>query len=159
MNKPWIYMCSPSRSPLPSPSPSHPSGSSQCTRPEHLSHASILGWWSVSPLIKKTVSTCSISGCPSLCFFLIFCFQLSHTSNHSPFFFYSSLKDSLSPFAHSHHFHLWYSNPNFPHYWITECSPTDLPLPSFFSCQFFSVLSTIVIGQHCAPVAVYWWTR
>ena len=37
--------------PLPPPSPSHPSVSSQCTSPEHLSHASILGWWSVSPLI------------------------------------------------------------------------------------------------------------
>ena len=35
MNQPWIYMCSPSRSPLPPPSPSHPSGSSQCTSPEH----------------------------------------------------------------------------------------------------------------------------
>ena len=43
MNQPWIYMCSPSRSPLPPPSPSHPSGSSQCTSPEHLSHASNLG--------------------------------------------------------------------------------------------------------------------
>ena len=51
MNQPLIYMCSPSRSPLPPPSPSHPSGSSQCTNPEHLSHASNLGWWSVSPLI------------------------------------------------------------------------------------------------------------
>ena len=51
MNQPWIYMCSPSRSPLPPPSPSHPSGSSQCTSPEQLSHASNLGWWSVSPLI------------------------------------------------------------------------------------------------------------
>ena len=44
-------MCSPSRSPLLPPSPSHPSGSSQCTRSERLSHASSLGWWSVSPLI------------------------------------------------------------------------------------------------------------
>ena len=51
MNQPWIYMCSPSRSPLPPPSPSHLSGSSQCTSPEHLPHASNLGWWSVSPLI------------------------------------------------------------------------------------------------------------
>ena len=30
--------------PVPPPSPSHPSGSSQCTRPEHLSHASNLDW-------------------------------------------------------------------------------------------------------------------
>ena len=49
MNQPWIYMYSPSRFPLPPPSPPDPSGSSQCTRPKHLSHASSLGWWSVSP--------------------------------------------------------------------------------------------------------------
>ena len=35
MNQPWVYMCSPSWTPLPPPSPSHPSGSSQCTSPEH----------------------------------------------------------------------------------------------------------------------------
>ena len=34
MNQPWVYMCSPFWSPLPPPSPSHPSGSSQCTGPE-----------------------------------------------------------------------------------------------------------------------------
>ena len=47
----WIYMYSPSRSPLPPPSPLDPSGSSQCTRPEHLPHASNLDWRSVSHLI------------------------------------------------------------------------------------------------------------
>ena len=31
MNQPWVYMCSPSWTPLPPPSPSHPSGSSQGT--------------------------------------------------------------------------------------------------------------------------------
>ena len=35
MNQSWVYMCSPSWSPLPPPSPSHPSGSSQCTSPEY----------------------------------------------------------------------------------------------------------------------------
>ena len=35
MNPPWVYMCSPSWTPLPPPSPSHPSGSSQCTSPTH----------------------------------------------------------------------------------------------------------------------------
>ena len=35
MNPPWVYMCSPSWTPLPLPSPSHPSGSSLCTSPEH----------------------------------------------------------------------------------------------------------------------------
>ena len=44
MNQPWVYMYSPSRSPLLPPSPPNPSGSSQCTSPEHLSHASNLGW-------------------------------------------------------------------------------------------------------------------
>ena len=42
------------------PSPSHPSGSSQCTSPEHLSHASNLGWWSVSPLIVYLFQWCSL---------------------------------------------------------------------------------------------------
>ena len=35
MNLPWMYMCSPSRTPLPPSSPPHPSWSSQCTSPEH----------------------------------------------------------------------------------------------------------------------------
>ena len=35
MNPPQVYMCSPSRTLLPPPSPYHPSGSSQCTRPKH----------------------------------------------------------------------------------------------------------------------------
>ena len=84
-NQPWIYMCSPSRSPLPPPSPSHPSGSSQCTRPEHLSHASNLGWWSVSPMIvylfqcysvrtshphllPQSAKVCSVHLCLFFCF-------------------------------------------------------------------------------------------
>ena len=51
LNPPWVYMCSPSWSPLPTPSPSHPSGSSQCTSPEHLYHSSNLGWQFVSHMI------------------------------------------------------------------------------------------------------------
>ena len=35
MNQPWVYMCSPSWTPLPPPSTCQPSGSSQCTSPEH----------------------------------------------------------------------------------------------------------------------------
>ena len=35
MNQPRVYMCSPSWTHLPLPSPSHPSASSQCTSPEH----------------------------------------------------------------------------------------------------------------------------
>ena len=84
-NQPWIYMCSPSQSPLPPPSLSHPSRSSQCTSPEHLSHASNLGWWSVSPLIvylfqcyslrtshprllPQSLKVCSVHLCLFFCF-------------------------------------------------------------------------------------------
>ena len=35
MNQPWVYMCSPSWTPLQPLSLSHPWGSSQCTNPEH----------------------------------------------------------------------------------------------------------------------------
>ena len=35
MNPPQVYTCSPSWTPLPPRSPYHPSGSSQCTSPEH----------------------------------------------------------------------------------------------------------------------------
>ena len=51
MNQPWVYMCSPPRTPLPPPSPSHPSGSSQCTGPKCPSHASNLDWWSISYMV------------------------------------------------------------------------------------------------------------
>ena len=47
MNPPRVYTCSPSWTPLPPPSPSHPSGPSQCT----LSHASNLDWRSVLHMI------------------------------------------------------------------------------------------------------------
>ena len=35
MNPPQVYMCSPSWTLLPPPSPNHPSGSSQCSSPKH----------------------------------------------------------------------------------------------------------------------------
>ena len=35
MNQPWVYRCAPSWPSHPPPSPSHLSGSSQCTSPEH----------------------------------------------------------------------------------------------------------------------------
>ena len=84
----WIshrFTCSPSQFPVPPPSPSHPSRSSQCTSPEHLSHASNLGWWSVSPLIvylfqcyslrtshphllPQSLKVCSVHLCLFFCF-------------------------------------------------------------------------------------------
>ena len=60
LKQPWVYMCSPSRSPLPPPSPTDPSRSSQYTRSERLSHASNLGWWSVSPQIISMCRCCSL---------------------------------------------------------------------------------------------------
>ena len=35
LNLPWVHTCSPSWTPLPPPSLSHPSGPSQCTSPKH----------------------------------------------------------------------------------------------------------------------------
>ena len=72
-------------SPLLPPSPSHPSGSSQCTSSEDLSHASNLGWWSVSPLIiymfwcrsLETSDPCLLPQGPKVCsvhLCLFFCF-------------------------------------------------------------------------------------
>ena len=60
MKQPWVYMCSPSRSPFPPPSLPAPSRSSQCTRSKRLSHASNLGWWSVSPKIIYIFQCCSL---------------------------------------------------------------------------------------------------
>ena len=56
----WVshgFMCVPHPDP---PSPSHPSRSSQCTRSEHLSHASNLGWRSVSRLMIYMFRCCSL---------------------------------------------------------------------------------------------------
>ena len=53
-------MCSPSQFAFLPPSPSNPSRSSQYTSPEHLSHASNLGWGSVSPLIVYLSQCCSL---------------------------------------------------------------------------------------------------
>ena len=60
MKQPWIYMYSPSQSPLLPSSPPDPSGSSQCTSPEHLSHTPNLGRWSVSPQIIYMFWCCSL---------------------------------------------------------------------------------------------------
>ena len=96
MNQPWIYMYSPSRSPFPPPSLPDPSGSSQCIRPEHLSYASSLGWWSVSPYIIYMFRCCSLetshprllSQSPKVCSIhlrLFFCFAYRVTILKSSF--------------------------------------------------------------------------
>ena len=108
MNQLWIYVCSPSLSPLPPPSPSHPSGSSQCTSPEHLSHASSLGWWSFSPLMVylfqcyslRTSHPCLLPQSPKvcsvhLCLFFLFCI-LGYRYHLFPYICVSILYWSLS---------------------------------------------------------------
>ena len=42
MKQPWVYMCSPSRSPLPPPSPPAPSRSSQCTRSDFMQNELVM---------------------------------------------------------------------------------------------------------------------
>ena len=89
MNPPLVYTCSPSWIPLTSPSPYHPSGSSQCTSPEHpvsciepgleicftydIIHVSMpfsqiffhpFGFKSVKNLIKSYVNSIYFSFCP-----------------------------------------------------------------------------------------------
>ena len=61
--------------PLPPPSPSHPSGSSQCTSPDALSHASNLDWPSISHMIiymfqcyfLKSFYPCLLPWSPKVC--------------------------------------------------------------------------------------------
>ena len=60
INQPWVCMCPPSWTPLPPPSPSHPSGSLQCTGPEDPSHTSNLDWWSVSHMIIYMFQCCCL---------------------------------------------------------------------------------------------------
>ena len=51
MNPPQVYMCSPSRTLHPPPSPYHLSGSSQCTSPKHPVSCMNLDWQLVSYMI------------------------------------------------------------------------------------------------------------
>ena len=61
MNQPWIYMCSPSRSPLPPPSPPDPSGSSQCTRPEQNRLLHSVGEGEGGMFRENSIKTCILS--------------------------------------------------------------------------------------------------
>ena len=53
MNLPWVYMCFLSWTPVPPPSPYHPSGSSQCTSPKHpVMHQTWIGDWVHSQILR-----------------------------------------------------------------------------------------------------------
>ena len=51
MNPPQVYTCSPSWTPVPPPSLYHPSGSSQCTSPQHPVSCIEPGLWFISYMI------------------------------------------------------------------------------------------------------------
>ena len=83
MNQPWVYMCSPSWDPLPPPSLSHPSGSSQygcwCSDPalSTLTHTLNLDWWSISHMIIYMFQ------CYSLICFLLFQYLKKQTDSYA----------------------------------------------------------------------------
>jgi len=60
MNPPQVYMCSPSRTLLPTPSPYHPSGPSQCTSPKH--PASCIEPGLNQSVLKEISLGCSMEG-------------------------------------------------------------------------------------------------
>ena len=67
MNQPWVYMYSPSWSPLLPPSPSHPSGSSQCTGPECPVSAIEPGLAICFTHATAAAAAKSLQSCPTLC--------------------------------------------------------------------------------------------
>ena len=71
-------MCSPSRSPLPPPSPLAPPRFSQCTRSESLSHASNLGWCVVWLYINTDRMACSQSSTYSKIYSRVMNYDLGH---------------------------------------------------------------------------------
>ena len=103
MNQPWVYMCPPSWTPLPPPSPSYPSGSSQSTSPEHSIscikpglviyfaydniHASMLFSHIIPPLPSPTESKSQFFTSVSL---LLYCIQ-GHHYHLSKFHIYALL--------------------------------------------------------------------
>ena len=80
--------------PLPPPSPSHPSGSSQCASPEHLFHASNLDWRSISHMAMymlqcyslKSPHPCLFPQSPKVCSFHLCLFSVSHIGSLLPSF-------------------------------------------------------------------------
>ena len=95
MNPPQVYICSPSLTLLPPPSPFHPSGSSQCTSPKHpvsciepglvtcfvydIIHISMPFSQIIPPSPSPTESKdCSIHQCLFCCLvYRVYCYHLS----------------------------------------------------------------------------------
>ena len=66
MSPPQVYMCSPSWTLLPPPSPYHPSGSSQCISPKH-PVSGCLGSWAEIKTQEHTKATDPLAFPPSYC--------------------------------------------------------------------------------------------
>ena len=111
MNLPWVYMCSPSWTPLPPPSPYHPCGSSQCTSPEYpvsciepglaihftcIIHVSMPLSQIIPPFPSpKSPEDCSVHQC------LFSCLTYSYRYHLSKFHIYACIGVFLSGFLHS----------------------------------------------------------
>ena len=134
----------PTLNPFPPLSPSHPSGSSQCISPEHLSHASSLGWWSVSHLIvylfqcfslrtshprllPQSPKVCSVH----LCLLFCFAYRIIVTIFFSPFIFISLRLITLQYCSGFCHTLTWISHgfTCVPH---PDPPPTSFPTPSLW---------------------------
>ena len=94
MNQPWVYICSLFWTSLPPPSPSHPSGSSQCTSPEH----------PVS-CIKPGLATCFIYDNIHISVLFSQVIPLSPSPTESKRLFYTSVSLLLS-LIYGNHYHL-----------------------------------------------------
>ena len=151
MNQPWVHMCPPSWTPLPHPSPYHPSGSSQCTGPESPVSCIELDWRSISHmviymfqcnslksshphLLPHSPKVCSLH----LCLFCYLTYRLIITdflnSISSVKFSCSSvpalcdLKDCSMPGLPVHHQLLEFTQTHVP--WVGDTIPLSHPLLS-----------------------------
>ena len=106
--------------PIPIPPPA--SGSSQCTSLEHLSHASNLGWWSVSPLIVYLFHAV-LSEHPTLAFshrvqksvlYICVSFSVLHIGLSLPCFKIPYICISILYWSYNSHFKLNISKVEFP---------------------------------------------
>ena len=86
MNLPQVYMCPPSWTLLPPPSPYHPSGSSQCTSPKHPVSYIEPGLRCLNPSFLWVISVCLVALLPILLYLISVDLIILTTSNTLPHF-------------------------------------------------------------------------